>query len=102
MVLKYGALNVFNVLKSTHICFCKKLQCVSSNVTNHAVLGELGTFSVGYIKKCISYLLKLVTMGTNRYHRKCYDMLLQLHNDGKNIWILHVKRFLYTLGCHLN
>ena len=71
-------------IESVHVTFCKKLLNVSSSVSNHAVLGELGRFtlSVSYMKRCIVYWIKLTSMSEHRYPRKCYNMLLELHTAG--------------------
>lgn len=85
-------------IENTHIHFCKKL-CVSTNGTNHVVLGKLERFSlsVGYMKIYILYGLKLVNIEIHGYHRKCYTMLLQLPNAGKNTQVSNVKKLYYSV-----
>lgn len=65
-------------IENVHVFFCKKLLCVSTSASNVAVLGDLGRFalSTSYMKRCIMYWIKLVSMPDHRYPRKCYNMLL--------------------------
>ncbi len=55
-------------------------------MSNVAVLGDLGRFilSTSYMKRCIMYWIKLVSMSNHRYPKKCCNMLFQLDEVEKH------------------
>ncbi len=65
-----------------------------------AVLGDLGRFvlSTSYMKRCIMYWIKLVSMSNHLYPRKCYNMLFQLDEVGEKTWVTCIRVLLYFYG----
>jgi len=91
-ILYYGAeiwgFEPVECIENVQLSFCKKLLSISTSVSNVDVLGGLGRFvlSITYMKRCIMYWIKLVSMSNHRYPRKCYNMLFQLDEVGRKTW----------------
>lgn len=87
-------------IENVQVSFCKKLLCISSSVSNVAVLGDLGRFALStcYMKRCIMYWVKLVSMLDYRYPKKCYNMLLELDKVGRKTWVTNIKVLLNFYG----
>ena len=103
-ILLYGAevwgYKQFVSVERVHLFACKSFLRVCNKTPNDVVYGELGRFPL-YITaliKCVKYWLKLLSQPENCYSKKCYNMLLMLHNRGKATWASHVRNILVNNG----
>ena len=89
-----------DTIEKIQINFCKRIACLKQNVPNVFALSECGRLplSVTYMKNCIKYWTKLVTMNRDRYPKQCYIMLRRLDESGRNTWATQIKRLLFQYG----
>ena len=87
-------------IEQVHHKFCKRVLGVSNQTCNIAALGELGRYPLYciYVKKCLKFWLKLIKMDNTRYPKACYNMLLNLDENGRTNWVTHVKNVLCQNG----
>ena len=103
-IVTYGAeiwgFTVYEKIEQVQYHFCKYVLGVSSNTSNHAVLGECGRHPlfIHYYLKCIKYWVKLLHMDNNRLPKATYNMLYMMDQNGKINWVTNVKNILYKYG----
>lgn len=103
-IILYGSeiwgYQMYDILERVQIYACKRYLTVGLEAVNSVSLAECGRLPV-YIftfKRLVKYWLKIVDMNTDRYVRKCYDMLHNLDNQGKTNWATKVKNILCSTG----
>ena len=69
---------------------------MSQKASNCAALGDCGRYPLLLTtwKRVIKYWLKVLRMSSDRYVKKCYDMLLHFDTLGYNNWASEVKHIL--------
>ena len=62
--------------------------------------GEYGSYPlyVDYYCRCIRYWIKLTRMSSVRFPNKCYKMLKNLDENGRNTWASKVRELLFRNG----
>ena len=87
-------------IERVHLLFCRYMLGVGSSTNNEAVLGECGRMPLCcyYIKKCVSYWVKILGMSHSRYPRASYEMLKKLDEAGKVTWATKIKLLLMRYG----
>jgi hypothetical protein len=90
----------YDVIERVHIFACKSFLRVCNKTPNDVVYGEVGRYPLHIVAivKCVKYWLRLLIQPENYYSKKCYNMLLLLHNRGKTTWVSHVQNILLSNG----
>ena len=103
-ILLYGAeiwgMKINDQLEKVHLYACKKYLGVKNNTPTVMIYGETGRYPL-YIQayvKIIKYWLRLLRMNTDRYPRKCYDMMKLYDSTGKRNWVTSVRELLFNIG----
>lgn len=87
-------------IESVQYTFCRRLLGLSSNVSKDVLLGETGRnpLVIHYHHRCVKYWLKILELSPQRFPKACYQMLLNLHNNGRTTWATSVRNMLNMYG----
>ena len=90
----------YKLIENVQINYLKYYLGVSRNAPGIAVLGECGRnkLYIYTIIRCIKYWLRILKQSNDRYTRKCYTMLYDLDQRGKENWVTNIKYVLNTYG----
>ncbi|XP_067684346.1 uncharacterized protein [Haliotis asinina] len=105
-ILLYGAeiwgLKYFDCIEKVHLFACKTFLGVKMSTPDVMVYGECGRFPLHIFQqtRVIKYWIKLLNMSSHRLPKKCYEMMLLLHENGKQNWVSEVKNLLFSTGFH--
>ena len=103
-ILLYGAeiwgFKDYDCIEKVQLLACKKLLGVKMNTPNAMVYGECGRFPIIISQqvRIITYWIRLLSMPPHRLPRKCYDVMLLFHKEGKQNWASNVKHLLFSTG----
>ena len=96
----WGLTRDLKEVEKLHLFAIKRFMGASVRTPRQLIYGESGRhplFVTTFVKG-ITYWLKLTEMNPTRLPRQAYNMLLQLHYQGKNTWATQVCHVLYNHG----
>ena len=87
----------FETIERIQYYACNRFMDVSQRASN-AVLGDCGRYRLYIVtwKKVMKYWLKILRMTSDRYGRKCYDILLHFDTLRYKKWASEVRNILYV------
>ena len=103
-IILYGSeiwgFEVSNTIENVQDNFCKRFLKLPKNTFHEMARGECGRYPlyVDYYCRCIRYWIKLTRMSPVRFLNKCYKMLKNLDENGRNTWASKVRELLFRNG----
>ena len=103
-VLTYGAEiwghTLHKDIENVQVKYFKRFLGAKRSAPGAGILGDCGRHLIftNTIMKCVKFWIKLIRLPTNRYTRKCYDMLVELDKRGNITWATKIRQLLQTNG----
>ena len=104
-ILSYGSevwavLANLQIIEKIHLFALKRFLCISSRTPKHIVYGESGRYPlfINLYCRALKYWLKLTRCDNNRFPKKAYNTLLDLHFRNLRTWATEICYILYRYG----